>query len=103
VLAEKIIDALQCIIDSERETLVELVADRLRNEVPLQVKLFDALTPRVTSLTREKPYVQSARKCDFWCPRDDGTESWVELKLCPTNYCGQLGGKLPRHASPLSA
>ena len=91
MLADKVIDALQLIIDGERETFIELVAERFRNEIPLQEKLLDALNPIVPGLVREKSYAQSGEKCDFWCPRGDGTESWVELKLCPTNYCREFG------------
>jgi hypothetical protein len=91
MLSDSIINALQRIIDGERETFVELVAERFRNEVPLQEKLLAYLKPVVPDLVREKPYAQSGEKCDFWCPRDDGTESWVELKLCPTNYCKAFG------------
>ncbi len=90
MLADKIIDALQLIIDSERETFIELVAERFRNEVPLQEKLLEALKPLVPGLVRERSYARSSEKCDFWCPRGDGTESWVELKLCPTNYCREF-------------
>jgi hypothetical protein len=91
MLSDKVIDALQSIIDGERDTFIELVAERFRNEVPLQEKLLRALKPAVQSLVRERPYAQGGEKCDFWCPSDDGTESWVELKLCPTNYCKEFG------------
>ena len=91
MLSDKVIDALQSIIDGERETFIELVAERFRNEVPLQEKLLEALKPVVPGLVREKSYAQSGAKCDFWCPNDDGSESWVELKLCPTNYCKAFG------------
>lgn len=91
MLSDKVIDALQGIIDGERETFIELVAERFRREVPLQEKLLQALKHAVPGLIREKAYAHGGEKCDFWCPCDDGSESWVELKLCPTNYCKEFG------------
>jgi hypothetical protein len=84
MLCDKVIDTIQSTIDGERDAFIGLVAERFRNEVPLQEKLLGALKSAVPGLVREKPYAQGDEKCDFWCPCDDGTESWVELKLCPT-------------------
>jgi hypothetical protein len=91
MLVEKVTEALARIIAGEREKYTNLVADRFRNEVPLQDQIFEALRHDIASLEREKAYDGSRAKCDFWSTDEFDVESWIELKLCPTNYCQDFG------------
>ena len=91
MLVEKITAALVQIIAEDREKYTQLVADRFRNEVSLQKQIFESLRYDVLSLEREKAYDRSRAKCDFWSIDESGVESWIELKLCPTNYCQEFG------------
>lgn len=87
MLVEKITNALERIVSRDRERYTSLVADRFRNEIPLQGQIFEAVRHDISTLEREKGYERSRGKCDFWCRADSGGESWIELKLCATNYC----------------
>ena len=91
MLVEEIVKELAQILTQEREKYAKLVADRFRNEVPLQNQIFEALRRAIPALKREKCYGRSGAKCDFWSVDEAGIESWVELKLCPTNYCQSFG------------
>lgn len=87
MLADKITAELERIFAGEPEKYTKLVADRFRNEVPLQEQIFEGLKHNILSLEREKAYGRSKESCDFWSIDEIGVESWIELKLCPTNYC----------------
>ena len=38
----------------------------------------------------ERAFPSSQERCDFWIKENANIESWLELKLCVTNYCSNF-------------
>ena len=71
---------------NHRSLVSRLVWKRARFENWLQLCLLNELQSELPSLDIERAYPNSSERCDFWLPAET-SESWLELKLCVTNYC----------------
>ena len=69
------------------ELVTAHVSERRRFEIWLQGEIGNALRAKNTKFEAEKSFPGSHERCDFWANGEAGTEEWVELKLCVTNYC----------------
>ena len=76
-----------------------LAASRKRSESWLQIEVFKRFIrpfPDI-EIVPERAYPSGGQeRCDLWCREADGSESWVELKTCVTNYEQQYGPNSPR-------
>ena len=86
MLIDELADQAQRTLHANHDLVARLVAERKRFENWLQLEIFNALMQRISDLKIEAPYPNGKERCDFWCPEINGAESWVELKLCVTNY-----------------
>ena len=91
MLVDELSAAIRSIIQIENAQFSEFVANRLSAESWLQLRVLDHLG---ASVQREYPYPTNPlgrRHVDFWKRETDGTESWIELKTCITNYDRKFG------------
>ena len=75
------------ILKSNHNLVARLVSERKRFENWLLLEIFKALIPDNPSVEVEKPLLDGKERCDLWANEGGGKESWLELKLCVTNYC----------------
>ena len=87
LLAELATAEARRILESNHELVASLVAKRQRFENWLHIEIFRSLMTAHPSIEIEKPLPDSRGRCDFWSGGDEETQSWLELKLCVTNYC----------------
>jgi hypothetical protein len=89
MLIDPLIEATIATLEEEPK-IPEIVASRERQEIWFQRQIYKRLTGKYPSLVinSEKPYPSPnvLDRCDFWCQEDDRYQSWIELKLCITNY-----------------
>jgi len=86
MLIDNVVAEAQRALNVNHDLVARLAAERKRFEDWLQLEIFKALMHKHTGLEIEVPYPNSKERCDFWCREQTEAESWVELKLCVTNY-----------------
>ncbi len=74
-------------IRSNLPMLSRIAAERKRFENWLQLEMLKTLMLEYPEIEIERTFPGTQERCDFWLPESRGVESWVELKLCVTNYC----------------
>jgi len=90
----KFIQASESVLSDSIDVIARLVWDRTRFENWLQVELLKNLEKYVPSIQIEKAYSNSQERCDFWWAENGGNDgSWLELKLCVTNYCSKFASQ----------
>ena len=67
-----------------------IAAERKKFEGWLQLEILRLLMHEFPRLEIEKNFPGTQERCDFWIQELDGTQSWIEIKLCVTNYCSQF-------------
>ena len=75
------------ILEDNYDLIVRLVSMGQKFENWLQLEVFKSLLSNLPTIEIERLYPDSNQRCDFWFKSDDGTQNWLELKLCVTNYC----------------
>ena len=75
------------ILEDNRILLAMLVSKGQRFENWLQLEIFKSLLCTHPLLEIERAFPGGKERCDFWMEENEGKESWLELKLCVTNYC----------------
>src|SRR6185437_6169806 len=85
MLIDLVSDAALELLEADVNLMSRLAAIRKRCEGWLQVEIFKRLLARY-EVELERSYPSGGGRCDFWCREPDGQQSWVELKLCATNY-----------------
>lgn len=95
MLIDLVADTAHSVLQEEIDLIARLVARRQRFENWLQLEIYKRLTrsdPDI-EIDVERPYPMGQERCDFWCREADERESWVELKLCVTNYAQDYTGQ----------
>lgn len=92
MLVAAVEDEANRVLIANHALIARLAAERKRFEDWLQLEIFKVLMLQRTTLEIEKSYPNSKERCDFWCSEPNEPESWVELKLCVTNYCNDFTG-----------
>lgn len=77
----------QSILEDNYDLIVRLVSMGQKFENWLQLEVFKSLLVNLPTVEIERTFPDSNQRCDFWFKSDDGTQHWLELKLCVTNYC----------------
>jgi len=82
------------ILEEHHDLVARLVAERRRFENWLQLEILNSLLHTEPDIEIERPFPGSKERCDFWLVEKSGKESWLELKLCVTNYCSSYTDSL---------
>lgn len=90
MLEKPLIDTTAKLLRKNRKLITRLVWERSRFEGWLQLEILNSLMGTLPTLEIEKAYPSSRERCDFWAKEDTSKESWLELKLCVTNYCSNF-------------
>ncbi|HKW52209.1 MAG TPA: hypothetical protein VJO12_00845 [Stellaceae bacterium] len=85
MLIDLVTNAALALLEAEVNLMSRLAASRKRCEGWLQVELYKRLLTEC-EVELERPYLDGTGRCDFWCREQDDRQSWVELKVCATNY-----------------
>ena len=87
------------LIEGRHNTLSDLAVDRFSNEKLLQLEVMSIISKmrNTVDYLPEKSYNNRSKdKCDFWF-KNYGSEYWMEMKMCPTNYKKEI-----RHAKAVT-
>lgn len=97
-LADNALAAIEEILKRDGDILSAIFASRKRIEGWLQLEIYKILRRRYesTAIFLEYTYPDSTKRCDFWAKEADGSESWLELKCCVTNYVQKYGSASAR-------
>ncbi len=87
MLVDIITEEAHQIIQYNVRMISRLVAERKRFENWLQLEILTRLMEKFPAIEIEKAFPGTQERCDFWLKEQTGEESWIELKLCVTNYC----------------
>jgi hypothetical protein len=90
MLIDDVVAQSQVVLNANHDLITRLAAERKRFEDWLHLEIFKALMNQEVELRIEATYPDSKERCDFWCLEQSGVESWVELKLCVTNYANDF-------------
>jgi len=90
IALDRLVNRLQ-IIEKKHRYLSLMAEYRISNERLVQLELLRIISSmeNVADYLPERPYDFGrigGKKCDIWFRTSDGTEYWIEIKLCPTNY-----------------
>ncbi|MGH7014760.1 MAG: hypothetical protein ACREEL_11515 [Stellaceae bacterium] len=98
MLIEHIVDSAKNLLGEDSTLLSQLVAARKRSENWMQIEIYKRLIRNFPKLQieLERLYPEIRERCDLWCLEADGSESWVEMKVCVTNYAAYY----TTHSSP---
>lgn len=91
MICGEIVNSAQRAIECEARLVSRLASERKRFENWLQLQVLRDFLAQGYPLEIEHPYPEGKDRCDFWA-KSDSLESWVELKLCVTNYCSSFTG-----------
>jgi hypothetical protein len=101
MLIEEITVAGRSVLEENRSLIERLALTRKHFENWFLLEVFRRLcqTTRTVELDIQKrfPTAPTAQRCDLWAREQSGRESWVELKVCGTNY----GAASPRAVTQL--
>jgi hypothetical protein len=88
LLVDLVADHAQSVLRQEIDLISRLVSRRKRFENWLQIGIYKRLIRdnRDIIVELERPYPIGSERCDFWSPKSDNCENWVEPKICVTNY-----------------
>jgi hypothetical protein len=102
MLIEEVVESARGLLGENAILLSELVASRKRFENWMQIEIYRRLIRHISGeyIELERPYPGIAERCDMWRREADGSESWVELKLCVTNYVSKY--LPPSYARPIT-
>ena len=94
MLIDHVTQHANALLHEDEDLVSRLVAGRKRFENWLQLEIFKRLIRGNGELEidLEKPYPNLQERCDLWCREDAQRESWVELKICVTNYAQNFTG-----------
>ena len=99
MLIDLVVGYARDLLEKNADLVSRLVAARKRFENWLQIELYKGLirgSPKI-QVELERTYPSTQERCDIWAREPDGRESWVELKVCVTNYAqGYTGPSSPR-------
>ncbi len=89
MLIDRSISVAEQVMCANIPLLSRLSSERKRFEDWLQLEMLKILMQEYPRIEIEKGFPSSHERCDFWLMEHNGPQSWVELKLCVTNYCSQ--------------
>ncbi len=90
MLTDLVFSKTEYILNNNRYLIAHLISERKRFEGWLQIEILNHLLSEGSLIKIEKPYPEGNTRCDFWKDEGAEVESWVELKLCVTNYCSNF-------------
>jgi DNA-binding sugar fermentation-stimulating protein len=87
MLADLVARTAKDVLHKNSTLVARLASERKRFENWLQLEILKSLMDEYPSIEIEKAFPGSNERCDFWLAEANGSQSWLELKLCVTNYC----------------
>jgi len=90
MLEQSLVETTEKLLKKNRKLIARLVWERSRFEGWLQLEILNSLMGELPKLEIERSFPLSQERCDFWIQETRKKESWLELKLCVTNYCSEF-------------